>query len=53
MHVFGRCLPCFRRDLSQNSFHGHSPPSTDSSRAVISYRRKNMYVYKVLDKPIV
>ena len=38
--------PYFRGDWSWNIFYGHSPPSTDSRRAVVSYKRK--YVHWIL-----
>ena len=34
-------------DESRNQFYGHSLPSTDSSRAVVSYWRKDVYIIPV------
>ena len=34
--------------ISSNNFYGHSPPSTDSRRGVVSYNKK--YVHEVLVK---
>ena len=39
-------VPYFRGDWSWNIFYGHSPPSADSRRVGVSYKRK--YVHKVL-----
>ena len=38
-------VPYFRGDWSWNMFYGHSPPSTDSRRFFVSYKRK--YVHKI------
>ena len=37
----------FCENGSQNHFYGHSLPSTDSSRAVVSYRRKDVHIILV------
>ena len=34
----------FRGDWSWNIFYGHSLPSADSRRAVVSFRRKNVHI---------
>ena len=39
-------VPYFLGDRSWNNFYCHSPPSADSKRVVVSYKRK--YVHKVL-----
>ena len=36
-------VPYFRRDRSCNDYYGHSLPSADSRRVVISYKRKNVH----------
>ena len=51
-HEFNSCLiPYFRGDLSGNIFYDHSPPSTDSRRAGVSYKGK--FVHKVLGSCLV
>ena len=44
-------VPYFWGDRSWNNFYGHSPPSADARRVVVSYKRK--YVHKVLVKRLV
>ena len=38
--------PYFRGDWSWNTFYGHSPPTANTRKAVVSYKQK--YVYEVL-----
>ena len=38
-----RSAAFFRGDWSWNIFYGHSLPSADSRRAVVSFRRKNVH----------
>ena len=40
----------FRGDLSWNVFYGHSLPSVDSRRAVVSFWRKNVHRYWLTDQ---
>ena len=44
-------VPYFHGDWSLNNFYDHSVPSTDSRRAVVSYKWK--YVHEVLVKCMV
>ena len=39
----GRPATFFRGNWSWNNFYGHSLPSADSRRAVVSYWRKNVH----------
>ena len=39
----GTCLTFFRGDWSWNIFYGHSLPSADSTRAVVTFWRKNVH----------
>ena len=37
-------VPYFWRDWSWNNFYGHSPPSADSRRVFVSYKRKYVHL---------
>ena len=43
VHTPPRSATFFRRDWSWNIFYGHSLPSADSRRAVVSFWRKNVH----------
>ena len=44
-------IPYLNEDWSWTIFYGHSPPSADSRRVVVSYKQK--YVHKVLANRLV